>query len=423
MLYLFLRFWLGLTLRGWFRKVHYHFEEVIPKDRPVIFACNHPNSAIDFVQVAFMFNRPIYVLVRGDVFEKKSLNRLFRAIWMLPVYRIRDGYKNLSRNEESFKECFDLFNRNGHVHIFSEGICIQEKNLQPLKKGTARLALDYWKANRKDIAVVPVGVNYTRFRSWRSSVMVRFGQIKWASDYAELLSVNPASAYNQMTIDLENELKNQVIELSDFEDDNWKEKLMMLGRMNRSMNLNAPFISETIGEFDEERRWSNALNEMDSAKGEQLIKHISPLVNHQLDGFLSLKWKPWQKRLIYRATLPLMMLLALPVYMPWRVSKWIIQNKIKDKIFHDSVMVFGCMILYMLQALIITAISMLALGFIGIWIPVLIIMSSIVGIALIDPFLVLRHNQSFIGKEDELEALHKDLMKAFSLSRDSVKAA
>jgi 1-acyl-sn-glycerol-3-phosphate acyltransferase len=60
---------------------------------------------------------------------------------MFPVYRVSEGVENLNSNYETFKGCKTLFRKKGIVLIFSEGKCINEWHLRPLKKGTARLAI------------------------------------------------------------------------------------------------------------------------------------------------------------------------------------------------------------------------------------------------------------------------------------------
>ena len=66
---------------------------------------------------------------------------------MLPVYRVSEGVENLENNYTTFDACQKIFKKNKIVLIFSEGRCINEWHLRPLKKGTARLALTAWQHN------------------------------------------------------------------------------------------------------------------------------------------------------------------------------------------------------------------------------------------------------------------------------------
>ena len=60
-------------MRVWYKRVHVHYHAPLPTDGPIIFASTHPNSAIDYLFSPLIHHQPTYVLVRGDVFEKKLL--------------------------------------------------------------------------------------------------------------------------------------------------------------------------------------------------------------------------------------------------------------------------------------------------------------------------------------------------------------
>ncbi len=70
----------------------------------------------------------------------------------------------------------DIFRRNGTVQIFSEGKCVNEWHLRPLKKGTARLAISSWE-NNIPLNVLPVGINYSAFRKFGKNIYINFGEI------------------------------------------------------------------------------------------------------------------------------------------------------------------------------------------------------------------------------------------------------
>jgi hypothetical protein len=58
--------------------------------------------------------------------------------------------------------------------IFSEGRCINDWHLRPLRKGTARLATRAWERGL-DVTVLPLGFNYSPFRKWGKTVHLNFG--------------------------------------------------------------------------------------------------------------------------------------------------------------------------------------------------------------------------------------------------------
>jgi 1-acyl-sn-glycerol-3-phosphate acyltransferase len=93
---------------------------------------------------------------------------------MLPIYRLKEGPDNIERNYSTFDACIDIFKKGGIVLIFSEGESINDWRLRPLKKGTARLALTAWQQNIP-LEVLPVGINYSSFRSFGKDIILNFG--------------------------------------------------------------------------------------------------------------------------------------------------------------------------------------------------------------------------------------------------------
>jgi 1-acyl-sn-glycerol-3-phosphate acyltransferase len=154
-----LRFWLRIH----FRRIFLSNVSVIPAKGPAILACNHPNSFLDAIVVALLIKRPIHFLARSDVFRKPVARWILSQLHLIPIYRLQEGSENLEKNKDTFKRCSEILAKGGVILIFSEGNCILEKRLRPLKKGTARIAftaeaLSNWNLN---IRIIPVGINYT----------------------------------------------------------------------------------------------------------------------------------------------------------------------------------------------------------------------------------------------------------------------
>lgn len=158
-----------------------------------------------------IFQQPVWSLARGDVFKKPVYIRLLTALHILPVYRTSEGVENLSENYKTFEACISLFRRNGIITIFSEGKCINEWHLRPLKKGTARLACKAWEEGIP-LRVIPVSINYSSFRLFGKNIFIRFGKPVGASDLDMLGKDGPRhQAFNTR---LEAELKKGVMEIT-----------------------------------------------------------------------------------------------------------------------------------------------------------------------------------------------------------------
>jgi 1-acyl-sn-glycerol-3-phosphate acyltransferase len=170
-----LKFYARLAVRIYCRKIVINHPEMLKARGPLLLAANHPNSFLDGIILTTLFRENIYSLARGDAFRKPWHERLLRKIQLLPVYRTSEGVENLEHNYTTFESCHQVFSRGGIVLIFSEGRCMNEWKLRPLKKGTARLAISSWMKGI-DLEVVPVGFNYNPFRNFGKNVFINFGR-------------------------------------------------------------------------------------------------------------------------------------------------------------------------------------------------------------------------------------------------------
>jgi 1-acyl-sn-glycerol-3-phosphate acyltransferase len=170
---------------------------------PLLIASNHPNSFLDAIIIATLFKYPIYSLARGDAFHGKLITRILGSLNMLPVYRVSEGVENLENNYSTFKSCQNIFKIGGIVLIFSEGRCINEWHLRPLKKGTARLALAAWQQNIP-LKVLPLGINYSGFRGFGKTLYVNFG------DFIGKEDLDPGNVSGKAVNEFNNKLQQQL---------------------------------------------------------------------------------------------------------------------------------------------------------------------------------------------------------------------
>ena len=209
MLYTLLKLPAKLALYLYCRKIIINKKEFLKSDGPLLIAANHPNSFLDAVILATLFKRPIYSLARGDAFVNSFYRKLLYSLNMLPVYRISEGAENLEHNYTTFSSCIDIFKKNGIVLIFSEGGCINEWHLRPLKKGTARLAISAWQ-QAIPLKIIPLGINYSAFRIFGKNMILNFGEIIEKETFNEAMP--PGEAITTFNTKLQSQLKNLVIE-------------------------------------------------------------------------------------------------------------------------------------------------------------------------------------------------------------------
>lgn len=176
MLYRLLKIPATIGFRLYCRHLKVNNKAAFDLNGPLIIACNHPNSFLDAIVISALFKKPVYSLARGDAFKRPFIAKILRSLKMLPVYRTSEGVENMEHNYSTFDACRQLFKKNGIVLIFSEGRCINEWHLRPLKKGTARLALSSWE-DGIDVKILPAGLNYHSFHSYDKDIHLLFGKI------------------------------------------------------------------------------------------------------------------------------------------------------------------------------------------------------------------------------------------------------
>lgn len=215
MLYFVLRPVLRLALQIYFRKICVHGLEHVPLSGPLILASNHPSAFFEGCLLACLQPRSVYFMVRGDVFVNPFYRRFLVALHQIPIYRFVDGFSNLRQNQSIMTEVYSVLAENKVILIFSEGRTIFEKKLQPLQKGTARMAFGAMQfAGMDDIPIVPVGINYTCFNVFRSEVMINFGAPISAKSYYSDPNTNQSIGVAALTNHLEQKLRSLTVNIS-----------------------------------------------------------------------------------------------------------------------------------------------------------------------------------------------------------------
>jgi 1-acyl-sn-glycerol-3-phosphate acyltransferase len=220
LLYKILLFPARLFIHFYCRKIIINNKTLLRKQGPLLIASNHPNSFLDAVILTTLFKNPVYSLARGDAFAGKIITKILTSLYMLPVYRVSEGVENLEHNYTTFAACQHIFKKNGIILIFSEGRCINEWHLRPLKKGTARLALDAWQQDIP-LQILPIGINYSSFRKFGKTIFLNFGNIVTKEQINQGFS--DGLVINQFNEILKQQLQNLVFEIDKNDNEKIKE--------------------------------------------------------------------------------------------------------------------------------------------------------------------------------------------------------
>lgn len=150
----------------------------IPRKGAVLFVVNHPNALIDPLFVTTFNPRENHFLARADVFKKPLIHKFLSSLNLMPIFRIRDGIKQLSNNDEVFEKCFEILKKQQTLIIFPQGGHSRMRTIQPLSKGFTRIVFGALERFPElEISVIPVGITYQNSSVYPSKVCVQFGEV------------------------------------------------------------------------------------------------------------------------------------------------------------------------------------------------------------------------------------------------------
>ncbi|WP_323788616.1 1-acyl-sn-glycerol-3-phosphate acyltransferase [Psychroserpens sp.] len=173
-----MRLYLRLGLFFYFKKVEVRNAENIPKNEAVMFLGNHQNALLDALLIATKNGRFSYFLTRAAVFNKPIVSKVLQSLQMLPVYRIRDGWGNLNKNNVVFSKSAELLHKNEAIVIFPEGSHNLKRTVRPLSKGFTRIIFETIENYPETtINLIPVGLNFQNATKFGDTALINFGHV------------------------------------------------------------------------------------------------------------------------------------------------------------------------------------------------------------------------------------------------------
>ena len=166
-----LRYYVDFCTRSSYRRLS--TEGAIPAEQAVLICPNHTNTLMDALVVLQSRHAPTVFGARADIFAQPTVAKILRFLKILPMVRRRDGIRNVLRNYETMDEVQDVLSNNTPFCMFPEGRHTPGRELQPLQKGVARMA--FQSALARPTQVVPVGINYSNFFTYRGTCDIIYG--------------------------------------------------------------------------------------------------------------------------------------------------------------------------------------------------------------------------------------------------------
>ena len=344
------------TFRAFFRRIFYSNLKKVPLNKPLLFVGNHQNSFMDGILVGSYLPQPLHFTMRADMFRKPFARFCLRELNVSPIYRLEEGLENVHKNLEAFSSIYEVLKKNGNFIMFSEGICVQEKRLQKLRKGTARLAFGAEQKFGLDVHIVPVGINYTYPSRFRKEVMINFHDSFSINELKEAYKEHPAKALIAFNEKCDISLKKEVIIIEDPKNDWLAEQLLKMERHNMIL----PFFRwrfDTDDRRQAEKRVSEKINQLSRtspADLESLSKKVENYVNLLAKNRLrdeniarKLNWG-FLRYFALIAGFPIFIAGFVANLIPFIIPKIICDRFIKDLRFYSSVFIGSFTVLYLI---------------------------------------------------------------------------
>ncbi|MFN2395327.1 MAG: 1-acyl-sn-glycerol-3-phosphate acyltransferase [Bacteroidales bacterium] len=216
--YYLLKKYVDFCFRVFYRVRYIHKEKTNTKEGS-IFACNHQNALMDALAIHSSFTWQPVFLARADIFKNKTIARILQFLKILPVYRLRDGYDQLSNNQQVFHQTFKVLKNRTPIAMFPEGNHLGIKKVRNLKKGLARIAFSFRHETleKNELKIIPVGLNYENYHDPGSSLYIQFGEPLLISAYDNEYAESPAKATNKFLQDLKKSLQQNSIHIENEE--------------------------------------------------------------------------------------------------------------------------------------------------------------------------------------------------------------
>ena len=219
MLYRFCRWMLQAALGFYFSRIERFHPERVPLEGPALFASNHPNSLTDAFVIGSSVPRKVNFVATVQLFRIQPARWLLDRCGVIAINRVQDDPRAMRDVQKTFEACFRALEKGEAVGIFPEGKCSDELQLQTVKTGAARMALELEARHegKLGLMIVPIGLTFSAKATYRSEALVNFGEPILVSDFLEGYATNRHACIQALTAELERRLKLLILHLPHLE--------------------------------------------------------------------------------------------------------------------------------------------------------------------------------------------------------------
>ena len=334
MIHDFLKFIFTSALSIFFKEYKVINKTDIPTEGPLIVVSNHPSTFMDPIIVSNLLKQDAHFIGKGTLFNSVFKNWFMRNIVKaIPIYRKQDNPEKMESNDVIFEKCFQFLEEKGTLIIFPEGTSINERKLQDIKTGTARIALGAEARNNFQLGVriLSVGINYSDAPSFRSDVWVNVEELIQVSDYQAAYQQDDRAAVNLLTDKIQKNLENNLIIADDEQEDEFIKnveaiyKNEIVTHLNLDPKLHAftltKGIQEAVNHFEDlDNIWLEKLQE-------KVATYIRRLSNNNLEDRFLARNKKEEKNIFSDSILRLFFLvIGAPLYIYGLLTNYLPYN-------------------------------------------------------------------------------------------------
>lgn len=224
-LYFFLRPYVDLCCRDSYTLFEITGKENIPNDGAIIIAPNHCNTLMDALVILRSSEEATVFGARADVFKKPQIAKIMKFLKILPMTRIRDGFREVANNLKSIEEIKETLLEGVRYCMFCEGRHRTMHSLLPVSKGILRIAFATCADAPEDkpVYIIPTGIEYGDYFRFRSTCLLNFGKpIEIRQFLKEHSDKNEAEQYRLLASRLHSGISSLITYIPD--DENYTSK-------------------------------------------------------------------------------------------------------------------------------------------------------------------------------------------------------
>jgi 1-acyl-sn-glycerol-3-phosphate acyltransferase len=341
----FVAFWHN---RVFYRRIVILNREQIPQNAHLIFTGNHQNALMDALVFLFGVKGRLVFMARSDIYKKPLIAAILYFFRMLPIFRMKDGYSEVKKNDKVFQKTIDVIKSKIGIVIMAEGNHGSERRLRPLKKGFARIAFQTEEANdfQLNMQIVPVGMDYSDYYNFRTELLINFGKPIQVSDFIESYKESPAIAINQIKERLAESLIPLMVHIKSVNHYDLYNELREIYKFEMAKEMGFPSVNQPFKlQADQElirrlEKFEEEYPEQMSGFQNTVLRFRDNLSAQKLDYEVVTKPAVSKFKLLTKWAL---LFVASPVfaigwllnYFPFGFSIWV-GNKMSDRQFHSS---------------------------------------------------------------------------------------